>query len=199
MIAEETRIAERRPQVAVVSDEFGLEVVRAARSRIGQGFLSDERRPDDWSIETPFAYGLGPSTGGINCSGLIIRSVSDVLGVEPAQAWRREFRTSRAMVDLLRDSTDYLAGETDFSQAWLADVIFTVTPACNSRASRLIGRHAMIVADRSRSSGPSIDVIHADIDDGVAEQRIFGKIDRIRMPLGVLVGSCVIGSDSQRF
>ena len=58
-----------------VSEAFRCELVLASSALIGASFLNDETRPDQWSRQVPFAYGLGEKTGGFNCSGLYIGAI----------------------------------------------------------------------------------------------------------------------------
>lgn len=182
-----------------VSADFRVELVRSAQARIGQGFLDDNPRPDQWSTDTPFAYGLDSRKGGINCSGLVIAALADVLGRPPETVWDGRFRTSRAMVDLDRQSADYRLGATDFAQARPGDIIFTATEHIDRYGvKRQIGQHAMIV-EQPLAEAASLAIIHADIDSGVARQSIVGQRGRIRLPLETLISHAVIDADRQTF
>lgn len=183
-----------------LSDEFRQETIKAAQSRLGQPFLNDAWRPEAWSRLTPFDYGLDPSTGGVNCSGLVISSIADVLGRAPQKTWRAQYRTSRSMVDLIGSSADYTTGQTDFSKADISDLIVTVSEHIDSKGRwRQVGRHVMIVQGRLEANTSRLPVVHAELEDGVVEHIISGQTSRVRVPLEVLVNHCVVGSDKETF
>lgn len=78
--------------------ELGDELITAARVRIGQPFRH-HYKPDvcqSGRITTDTCMENGMDNRGYDCSGLVIASICDVLGVE-ATTWSRDFRHVRQL------------------------------------------------------------------------------------------------------
>lgn len=105
--------------------DFSAEVINAARARIGTPFR-EHFTPDlceKGTVTVDACMDSGFDRRGYDCSGLIIASICDVVGVA-LQDWPREFRHNRQMVRLMgalpeAEDLTFLIGEEDLSDGRL--------------------------------------------------------------------------------
>lgn len=182
----------------VVSDEFRQEIARASVMRVGEAFLFDGPKPSRWSRRLPFAYGLGPETGGFNCSGYLIRVVSDVLGRTPQAGWNPQFRTSNDFLRPVEEVGESVKTARSLRETKIGDAIITVANSFRDK-NRWIGNHTMVAAEKFQDNALSLRIFHAEIDNGIQARRIYGGRDRVRVPLEAIIATGVKDSGNETF
>ena len=135
-------------------DNYGSEIVAAARARIGAPFrhhFKPENICGGGTVTVDACMERGLDSIGYDCSGLVISSLCDILGIRPQQ-WSRNYRHAKQLEKLAEPKRptegDVLLFYPIHADRTRRHIGIFVTEQCTIHASGLLGQ-----VDEARVAG----------------------------------------------